>query len=59
MTTWVETLRTIDELQATIDRRTELAAKLLIENSGLRRKVEQLSGELAEARAQLSWQATR
>jgi hypothetical protein len=59
VTTWVETLRTIDELQATIDRRTELAAKLLIENSGLRRKVEQLSGELAEARAQLSWQATR
>lgn len=59
MTTWIKTLRTIDELQATIDRRTELAAKLIVENSGLRRKVEQLSGEMAEARAQLSWQAKR
>jgi len=59
VTTWIKTLRTIDELQATIDRRTELAAKLIVENSGLRRKVEQLSGEMAEARAQLSWQAKR
>jgi len=59
VTTWMKTLRTIDELQATIDRRTELAAKLTIENASLRRKVDQLTGELAEARAQPSWQAKR
>lgn len=57
MTTWIKTLRTIDELQSTIDRRTELAAKLTIENASLRRKIDQLTGELGEARAQLSWQA--
>ena len=50
---------TIDRLQATIDQRDQSVVALTIENSKLRRQVEQLIGELGEARAQLAWQVKR
>lgn len=59
MTGLLGAFATIDKLQATIEQRDQSVVALVIENSKLRRQVEQLIGELGEARAQLAWQVKR
>jgi phage shock protein A len=55
----LEAFATIDKLQETIYQRDQSVVALVVENSKLRRQVEQIAGELSEVRAQLAWRVGR
>jgi phage shock protein A len=55
----LEAFATIDKLQETIHQRDQSVVALVVENSKLRRQVEQIAGELSEVRAQLAWRVGR